>query len=205
MLSHVWLFTTPWTAARKASLTFISQSLFKLISIESLMPSNHLILCHPLLFLPSSFLSIRVFPVSQLFISGGWIIGTSASASVPVVNTQGWFPLGLTGLISLPSKGLSRVFSSIIVWRHQFFSVQPFYCPALTSIHDYWTLDNHAHEVASVILTLCNSMDYSPPGSYFHGILQARILEWVAIPFSWPRNWTHVSYISWIGRQFLYH
>ena len=121
-------------------------------------------------FSPSSFLSIRVFPMSQLFISGGQIIGTSASASVTVVNTQGWFPLGMTGLISLPSNRLSRVFSSIIVWRHQFFSVQPFYCPALTSIHDYWTLDNHAHEVASVILILCNPMDYSPPGSYFHWI-----------------------------------
>ena len=66
------------------------------------------------------------FPMSQHFASGGQSIGTSASVSVLPVNSQGWFPLGLTGLISLLSKELSRVFSSTTVWRHQFFSVQPF-------------------------------------------------------------------------------
>ena len=66
------------------------------------------------------------FPVSQHFASGGQSIGASASVSVLPVNSQGWFPLGLTGLISLLSKELSRVFSSTTVWRHQFFSIQPF-------------------------------------------------------------------------------
>ena len=65
------------------------------------------------------------FPMSQLFSSGSQSIGTSASVSVLPMNIQGWFPLGLTGLISLLSKGLSRVFPSIIVWKHQFFGTQP--------------------------------------------------------------------------------
>ena len=89
-------------------------------SIESVMPSNHLILCLPLLLLPSIFHSIRSFPMSQLFTSGGQNIG--ASVSVLPMN-QVWFPLGLTGLISLLSKGLSRVFSSTTVWK--FFGAQP--------------------------------------------------------------------------------
>ena len=63
------------------------------------------------------------FPISQLFASGGQTIG--ASASILPMNIQGWFPLGLTGLISLTSKGLSRVFSNTIVWKHQLFSTQP--------------------------------------------------------------------------------
>ena len=74
-LSHVWLFATPWTAARQGSLSFtISWSLLRLVSLESVMPSNHLILCHHLLLLPSIFLSIMVFPMSQLFTSGGYNI-----------------------------------------------------------------------------------------------------------------------------------
>ena len=77
------------------------------------MPSSRLILCHPLL-LPSIFPSISVF---QLFASDGQGIGASVSASVLPMNIQGWFPLGLIGLISLLSKGLSRVFSSTTVWN----------------------------------------------------------------------------------------
>ena len=95
-LSHVQLFAAPWTAARQASLFFtISPSLLKLMSIESVMSSNHLILCHPLLLLPSIFPSIRVL-MSRLFISDGQSIGASASASILPMNIQGWFPLGLT-------------------------------------------------------------------------------------------------------------
>ena len=122
-LSHVWLFATPWTAARQASLSFtVSQSVLKLMSIKSVMPSNHLILCHPLL-LPSVFPSIRVVPTELLFTAGGQSIG--ASASVLPMNIQYWFPLGLTGLIFLLSKGLSRVvFSSTTMQKHQYFSAQ---------------------------------------------------------------------------------
>ena len=95
-----------------------SQSLLKLMSVESVMPSNHLILYCPLLLPPSIFPSIRVFPVSQFFTSGGQSIGALAAASVLPINVQAWFPLGLTGLIS--SK-FSRVFTSIKIWKHQFF------------------------------------------------------------------------------------
>ena len=124
-LSRVWLLVTPWNVACQASLSFtISWSLLKLMSIKLVMPSNYLILCCPLLLLPSIFPSIRPFPVGQLFSSGGQSIGALASASVlPVI--QGWFPLGLTGLISFLSKGLSRVFSSTTFQKHQFFGTQP--------------------------------------------------------------------------------
>ena len=94
LLSHVWLFATPWTAALQSSLVITnSQSLLKLMSIQSVMPSNHLILCHPLLLLPSIFPSIKVsFPMSQIFASGGQSIG--ASASVLPMNIRDWVPLG---------------------------------------------------------------------------------------------------------------
>ena len=106
-LSRVRLFGTPWTAAHQASLSITnSWSLLKLMSIQSVMPSNHLILCCPLLLLPSIFPSIRSFPVSQFFASGGQSIGVSASASVLLMNIQNLFPLELTGWISLQSKGL---------------------------------------------------------------------------------------------------
>ena len=93
----------------------------KLMSIESAMPSNHLILRCPLLLLPSIFPSIQVFPMSQFFTSGGQSIGVSASASILPMNIQDWFPLGWNGWVSLQSKGLSRVFSNTTVQKHQFF------------------------------------------------------------------------------------
>ena len=115
---------TPWTVARQASLSItVCRSLLKLMSTESVMPSSHLILCHPLL-LPSILLSNRVF-FSELFASGSQIIGVSASASVLPMNIRHWFPLGLTGLISLLSRGLSRVFSGTIVQKRQCFGAQP--------------------------------------------------------------------------------
>ena len=105
-LSHVWLSVTPWTAARQASLSITNfWSPPKLMSIESVMPSNHLILCCPLLLLPQSFSASGSFPMSQFFASGDKSIGTSASASVLPMNIQDWFPLGWTGWITLLSKG----------------------------------------------------------------------------------------------------
>ena len=113
-LNRVQFFVTPWTSASQAFLSFtVSWSLLKLMSIESVMPSNHLILCRPL------FAScLQSFPAS----SGGQCIRVSASTSVLPESIQGWFLLGLPGWISLLSKGLSRVFSSTTVWKHQFFS-----------------------------------------------------------------------------------
>ena len=98
-LSRVRLFATPWTAA-SPSITN-SQSLLKLMSIKLVMPSNHLILCRPLLLLSSTFPSTRAFQMSQLFTSGIQSTGVSASASVLPMKTQDWSPLGLTGLTDL--------------------------------------------------------------------------------------------------------
>ena len=101
------------------------QSSPKFMSIESVMPFNHLILCCPLLLLPSIFPSIRVFS-NELALHIKWEkIRAPASASVFPMNIQGWFPLGLAGLISLQSEGFSRVFSSTTIQRHQFFDAQP--------------------------------------------------------------------------------
>ena len=135
-LSHVQLFVIPWTAACQASLSFIiSWSLLRLISIESVMPSNHLILCRPFSSCCQSFPTPGSFPMSQLFASGYQSIG--ASASILPVTIQGWFPLGLIGLAFLLSKGCSRVFST------QFKMISSsalsfLYSPALTFIRDYW-------------------------------------------------------------------
>ena len=116
--SRVWLFATPWTVACKSSLSLtISWSLPKVMSIALVMPSRHLILWSPLL-LPSIFPSIRDFAVSQLFASDDQNTGVSASASVLPTNIQGWFPLRLTGLISLLSKRLPVVFSSFHLWLY---------------------------------------------------------------------------------------
>ena len=116
----------PWTAAHPASLSFtISSNLLKLMSSESVMPSSHLTLCHALILITSIFPSIRSFLMSQLFPSGGQSIGATTSASVLPMNIHGWFPLGLTGLISLLSKRLSAVFSSTTNKKHQFFGAQP--------------------------------------------------------------------------------
>ena len=100
---------TSWTAAHQASLSLIvSGSLPKFMSIESVMPSNHLILCYTLLLCLQSFPASGSFPMNRLFTSGGQSIG--ASALVLPMSIQGSFPLGLTGLISLQSKGLSSLY-----------------------------------------------------------------------------------------------
>ena len=110
------------------------------MSIELVMPSNHLLLCRPLLLPPSIFPSIRVFSNESVLHIRWQIKGVSASASVLPMNIHDWFPLGWTGWISLLSKGLSRVFSNI-----QFKSIHSsafsfLYSPTLTSIHDYYIL-----------------------------------------------------------------
>ena len=120
-LSHVQLFVIPWTEAFQASLSFISWSLLRLMSIESVTPSNHLILCCPFSSCCQSFPTPGSFPMSQLFTSGYQSIG--ASASILPVTIQGWFPLGLIGLASLLSKGLLSVFSSTTIQKCWFFTV----------------------------------------------------------------------------------
>ena len=122
----------------------ISQSLFKFMSIESVILYNHLILCHSLLFDLQSFPTSGSFPVNQLFASGGQSIGASVSASVLPVNIQGWFPLGFTDLISLlpkdseessPAPQFETINSSVL---------NLLYGPTLTLVHDYWK--NHSFD-----------------------------------------------------------
>ena len=119
-LSHVRLFVTPWTAACQASLSITnSQDLLKLMSIKSVMPSNHLVLCHPLLLLSS----IRVFSNDSV-LRIRWPKYWSFSFSISPSHEYSGFPLELTCLIFLQSKGLSRIFSNTTVQKHQFFSTQ---------------------------------------------------------------------------------
>ena len=108
-----------------------SYRLLKLMSIESVMPSNHLILWRPLLLPPSIFPSLRIFPRSQFFTSGGQSIGASASASVLPMNIQDLFSLGWTGWSSLMSKRLSRVFSNTTARKHKFLALIFLYSPSL--------------------------------------------------------------------------
>ena len=123
-LSRVPFFATPWTAACRALLSVTNYwSLLKLMSVESVIPSNHLILCHPLILLPSAFPSIRV-SANESVLRIRWPKYCSASASVLPMNVQDRSPLGRTGLISLKSKGLLRVFSNTTAQKHQFFSAQ---------------------------------------------------------------------------------
>ena len=141
MLSYVRLFMTPWTAARRASLSFTIWSLLKLMSTESVMPSNHLVLCRPLLLPPSIFPNIRVFSnklALHMHSSGAQSIGASASASVLLMNIQDWFHLGWTGLISLQPKGLLRIFYPTPQLKSINSLVLSFlYGPTPTSIHGY--------------------------------------------------------------------
>ena len=126
-LSRVRPFVIRWTTARQASLSITnSQSPPKPMSIESVMPSNHLIFCRPVFLLPSIFPSIRVFS-NESALCMRWPNYWSFSFNISLTNEySGWFPLGFTGLISLQSKRLSRVFSNTTIQKHQFFGTQPF-------------------------------------------------------------------------------
>ena len=143
LLSHVQLFVTPWTVACQASLSIInSQSLFKHKSVDLVMSSNQLILCRPLLLLHSIFPSIQVFP-NELVLPVRWPQCWSFSFSnSPSNESQDWFPLGLTGLISwsprdFQESSLTPQFKSINSLALSFL-----YSPTLTSIHDCWKNHN---------------------------------------------------------------
>ena len=134
-LNCVQLFGTPWTASLQALLSStICQSLLRFISVELMMLSNYLILCPTLPFGLQYFPASRSFSMSRLFTSGGQSSRASASASVLPMNVQDCFPLGLTGLISLLSKGLLRTLSSITIQKNQFLVHSLLYGPTLTSV-----------------------------------------------------------------------
>ena len=129
LLSHVRLFVTPRTVVCQASLSVTSsQSFLGLMSIEPVMPSKHLIVCHPRLLLPSIFPSIRVFSISQFFASGGQSNGVSASASVLPVNIPDWFPSN-TNIMLIFSCHILNYWTAIIIltklyiWHYRFFSL----------------------------------------------------------------------------------
>ena len=137
LLSQVWLFATPWTAVCQASPHITKfRCLLKLMSIESVMPSNHFILCRPLLLMHSIFPRLRVFPnESVLWITESQSTDVSPSASVPPMNIQDWFLSGLTGWIASQFKHsqessptpLSKIINSS--------ALTFLYSPTLTSIH----------------------------------------------------------------------
>ena len=173
---------TPWTAVPQASLSVtISWSLLKLMAIESVMPSNHLILCRPLLLLPSVFPSIRVFPKKSVlhirwpkYCSFSFRISPSNEYSGLISFRIDWFDfLAVQGTLKSPLQHHSSKASVLLC--SDFFMVQ--------LSHPYMTTAAAAKSLQSC-LTLCNPIDGSPPGSAVPGILQARVLEWVAIAFS---------------------
>ena len=177
---------------------------YSYLSIESVMSSNHLILCHPLLIQPTISPIISIFS-NESALSIRWPKYWSFSFNISPSNEHlGLISLKWSSLISLQSKGLSRVFSNTTVQQHQFFSAQlsyvqlshPYTTTGKTIALTRWTL---VSKVMSLLfnmlsaaaakslqsrLTLCDPIDGSPPGSPIPGILQARPLEWVAISFS---------------------
>ena len=174
LLSHVRLFATLWTTACQASLPITnSWSLPKLMSLESVIPSNHLILCCPLLLLPWLFPSIRVFSNESVLCISWPNYWVSASTSVLPKNIQDWCPLGWTGWISLQSKGLSRVFSNTTVQKHQFFSAQLslFLYFSLISIQLSFFLF-----AANVSALFCTLSPYSPLVTYDISIISCFFL-----------------------------
>ena len=155
-LSCVQLFVIPWTIACQASLFFtISWTLLKLMSIESMMPSNPLILCGCLLLLPSIFPSICISS-SELALCIRWPKFWSFSFSINPSNEYlGLISFGVDCFDLFAVQGFSRVFSRTTVRRHQFLSTQPFYCPAFTFVHDYW--QNHSFDY----MDLCRQRIFS--------------------------------------------
>ena len=172
-VSHVWLFETTWTAACQVSL-----SITNFLRFHKLIPLSQW--CHPTIsssVVPfssclQSFAASGSFQMSQLFAAGGQSIRASAPASVFSINIQGWFPLGLTGLISLLSKELSRVFSSTTVRKHWFFRAQP-YLLSNSHIHS-WLLE-------TIICAVINSFR----GKICCICLQSRSLWTVISPAMW--------------------
>ena len=139
--SRVWLFATPWTAACQAALSITSsRNLPKLMSIELVMPSNHLILCRPLRLLSSNFPSIRVFS-NESVLHIRWPKYWSFNFSISPSNEySGLISFGWTGSISLQSNGLSRVFFNTTLQKHQLFSTK---LSSLSNSHIHiWPLEN---------------------------------------------------------------
>ena len=156
------------------------------MSIQLVMAPKHLILCHPLL--PSASPSIRSFPVSRLFSSCSWSIGASVSASVLPMNIQCWFPLELTGFLSLQSKRLSRVFSNTVVQKHKFFSAHPFFRVQHSCL--YITARK------AIALTICTFVDKVM--SLLSNMLSSFVIAFLprskCLLISWLQSWSHSDF-----------
>ena len=140
LLSCVWFFAIPWTAASQASLSITNSGVYS--NSCPLSQWYHPTISSSVIPFSSCLQSFPVsgsFQMSQFFASGGQSIGVLASTSVLPMSIQDWFPLAWTAWISLQSKGLSRVFSNTTVQKHQFFITQlSLWSPTITSIQDYW-------------------------------------------------------------------
>ena len=199
-LSRVQFFATPWTAAHQASLSLNnSQSLLKLMSIGSVMPSHHLILCCPLLLLPSIFPSIRVFS-NESVLRIRWPKYWSFSFSISPSNEySGLISLGWTGWISLQSKGLSGVFSSTTVQKHQFFGTQLSYL----ILHIFSSFKNllcfllcpcqHSHHNLHIEILLSLNMRSISPAPFLNPELDSSALILLSFPLPLP-------HVLWVGQ-----
>ena len=185
-LSHVWLFATPWIAACQASLSITnSRSSPKLLSIESVMTSSHLILCRPLVLLPPIPPSIRVF--------FQWVKSSHEVAKVlefQLVSflpkkSQGWSPSEWTGWISLQSKGLSRVFTNTTLQKHQFFGTQPS-SQSNSHIQQKFNLERRTRWWRSRWMWSASlSMDTSGIHLQTQKCMQNTSWEWTGVPEQW--------------------
>ena len=190
LLSRVRLFVTPWTAARQASLSITNfRSLLKLMSVESMMPSSHLILCCPLLLLPSIFPSIRVFsnePVLRIRWSKYWSFSFNMSPSneYPRLISFRMDWLDLFAVQGTLKSLLQHHSSKASILRCSAFLTVQLSHPYVTTGKTIALTAAAAAKSLQSCLTLCDPIDGSPPGSPIPRIPQARTLEWVAISFS---------------------
>ena len=164
------------------------------------MPSTNSFSATPFFSCPQSFPASGSFQMSQFSSLGGQSIEASASATVLPVNIQDCFPLGLTGLISWLSTGLSKVFSSTTVQNHQFFSAQPSYGPTFTSIHDYWknhslTGQTFVGKVMSLLFkTLSRFVIAFLPRS------KGLLISWLQSPWGFNHrvSWSNMGVAQWL-------
>ena len=203
-LSCVQLSATPCTAARQASLSITSSwSLLKLMSIKSVMPSNHLILCRPLLLPPSTFPSIGVFS-NESFLRIRWAKYWSFGFNISASNEYSVIQIHLCICVYVDTY--------MCIHTHIYTCMYIYILFRFFSIVDYYKILNtvpcacmHAQSFQSCP-TLCNPMSRSLPGSFVHGVFLARILEWVALPSSrgssQPRDRTCISCVCCTADRF---
>ena len=209
LLSHVQLFATPWTAACQFSLSITnSQSKFKLTSIESVMPSKHLILCRQLFLLPSIFPSIRVFSNESALCIRCQSIGVSTSASVLPVTTQDWSPLGWTGWSPCSPRDSQESYPTPQFKSINSLALSFLYSPTLTSIHDYWKKHSFLGSLDGLVVKLTEERKITRNLiTRIHSVAQmVKCLPTMQYTWIWYLGWedplekertTHSSILAW--------